>query len=371
MHRHLPYRIDGVHSVIGNVMTMDEWAQFARIPNRKTEGILEGREISKILGIHSKSWDTTRFRDDTLVARVATAALDCAAMRPGDVDAAIVITCTPYETMLDQDSFRILREVGIADHVVPIQLGAGCAGLARAMAIAARLDAQNVLIIAYNVPSLYSEDRTTGCLSDRYRDNRDHPFHQVLWMSPAIFSDAAAAMVLRRSAASNGFVLYSRDAQNFGDNPGFTDPLIHYLGGGAKRPALTEDGAATSVYAMAGDQVKRYYTEGMLLNHRSLEEARPGYVSQVKRIYTHQASPALIADFTQRAELPTEKTPSNAAKLGNLVTPCTMQLFHEDALKGAVSAQDHVCFSVVGAGPERGAFIVPVGAFSTLAMSNE
>jgi hypothetical protein len=43
--------------------------------------------------------------------------------------------------------------------------------------------------------------------------------------------------------------------------------------------------------------VKRYYTKGMMLNHAALEAALPGYVDRVRRIYTHQASPALVDEF--------------------------------------------------------------------------
>ncbi len=36
--------------------------------------------------------------------------------------------------------------------MLPIQIGAGCAGLARAVALAAGLRADNVLIVTYNAP---------------------------------------------------------------------------------------------------------------------------------------------------------------------------------------------------------------------------
>jgi 3-oxoacyl-[acyl-carrier-protein] synthase-3 len=360
MIRILHHRIDGAQATTGKVLSIEEWAQHARIPHRKREGVLSGAEIEHILGIRSKSWDPALFRDPTLVVEIAASALASAAMRPDEVDAAIVVTCTPYEVLLDQDSFRLLRMLGIPDHVVPIQCAAGCAGLARAMWIASQLDARNVLILAYNLPSLITEDEE-GRLSSLYRTNTVHPMGEMLWTSPAIFSDAAAALVVRRTEAPTGIALYSRDSQRLGDEPGFTDPLIHVLGGGAKHPLTKAGGRELMSFGMAGEHVKRYYTAGMMRNHHSLNSARPGYVRAVKRIYTHQASPALIEDFTRRAELPSDKTPTNAARLGNLVTPCTIQLFHDDLLSGAAVEGDELCFSVVGAGPERGAFILPVG----------
>lgn len=369
MIRTLAYRIDGLHSLIGKVLTIEQWADKLQVPNRKTEGTLSGTDISRILGIFGKSWEPDLFRDSATITQVARQALLSAQMSPAEVDAVLIVTCTPYEIMLDQDSFRLLREIGIPDHVVPIQLGAGCAGLARAIGIASQLQANNVLIVSYNVPSLLSES-DAGAMVDLYRDNPDHPFRHILWTSPAIFSDAAAALVLRRTEKATGFSIYSRDSLRFGDGPGFLDPLIHYYGGGASRPLHQQGAVSSAVYAMAGDQVKRYYTDGMMLNHHNLEAACPDYLSKVKRIYTHQASPALIAEFMSRAHLPPNKAPTNAAQLGNLVTPCTMRLMHDDVLAGVVNEGEEVCFSVVGAGPERGAFVLPVGPIQTTAQPN-
>ena len=103
MIRELRYRIDGLHSVIGNTLTIEQWADQAQIPNRKKDGILTGIEVSKILGIIGKSWDPALFRDDAIISQVARSALDSAAMTPDEIDAVIVVTCTPYEIMLDQD----------------------------------------------------------------------------------------------------------------------------------------------------------------------------------------------------------------------------------------------------------------------------
>lgn len=155
-------------------------------------------------------------------------------------------------------------------------------------------------------------------------------------------------------------MLYSRDSLSFGDEPAFTDPLIHYLGGGANCPPGAKDAGALSCYGMAGDQVKRYYTKGMMLNHNTLRSARPRYVDEVRRIYTHQANPALIEEFAKLAELPAGKAPTNARELGNLVSPCTLKMLHDDLLGGVVRGGDEICVSVVGAGPERGTFTMPV-----------
>jgi 3-oxoacyl-[acyl-carrier-protein] synthase III len=261
--------------------------------------------------------------------------------------------------MLDQDSFRLARDLGLRDDVVPVQAGAGCAGLARAAAIAARLSAAHVLVVTYNTPSRVTGDLRGG-ISPLYRRNSAHPLGRSLWASAGIFSDGAAALVLSRQPDPGGLVLYSRDSLRFGDEPGFADPLIHYPGGGAHHPAGTPGAAELSCYGMNGPAVKRYYTQGMMLNHAALDAALPGYVSRVRRIYTHQASPALVAEFGRLAGLPPGKAPTNARQFGNLVSASTAKMLHDDLLRGDVRYGDVICTSVVGAGPERGAYVVPV-----------
>lgn len=172
--RPLEYAITGAAALIGKVIDIDEWARMAQIPNRKGPGVLDGAAVSRILNIHGKSWDPVLFRKIETVTAVAAAALDSAHLRAADVDAALVVTCSPYETMLDQDSFRILRALGVPDHVAPMQLSAGCAGLARAASVASILNAENILVLTYSTPSLVTGDGH-GSINPNYLHNTLHP----------------------------------------------------------------------------------------------------------------------------------------------------------------------------------------------------
>ncbi|MFE6229426.1 MULTISPECIES: 3-oxoacyl-[acyl-carrier-protein] synthase III C-terminal domain-containing protein [unclassified Streptomyces] len=271
----------------------------------------------------------------------------------------MVVTCNPYQTLLDQDAFRLMRLLGIEDHVPPLQLGAGCAGLARAAALVAGLAAERALVIAYSVPSRISFD-ADGSMLPAYLDNAVHPYGKNLWASPALFSDAAAAMVLERDEDVDGLVLYSRDSRSFGDGPGVDDPLIHFLGGGTECPSGAPGSAELSCFGMNAPEIARYYSGGMMLNHEALEAARPGYLDGVRRLYTHQANPELVDAFLRHTGLPPERAPSNVRALGNTVSPSTLALLHADREQGGLAYGDRVCFSVVGSGPERGAFLAPV-----------
>ncbi|GAA1862080.1 3-oxoacyl-[acyl-carrier-protein] synthase III C-terminal domain-containing protein [Asanoa iriomotensis] len=354
----LPYAITGLGTLIGRVLPIDEWAAAAKIPAR-AGGVMSGELVERILGIQGKSWDPWTFADLGRIAGTARDALLSADLEPRDVDTLIVVTCSPYEIMLDQDAFRLARDLELPDSVVPVQIGAGCAGLARAAALAARLAARHALVVTYNAPSRITGDLEGG-VNPVYLHNDAHPLGRSLWASAGIFSDGAAALVLSRQEDRPGLVLYSRDSQAFGAQPGFTDPLIHHFGGGSSRPFGTPDAAELACYGMNGPAVKRYYTEGMMLNHAALEAALPGYVDRVRRIYTHQASPALVRTFAALAGLPEGKAPTNAVRFGNLVSASTAKMLHDDVYAGEVGAGDLVCVSVVGSGPERGAYVLPV-----------
>ena len=163
-------------------------------------------------------------------------------------------------------------------------------------------------------------------------------------------------MVLKRDDDSKGYTFYSRDQQSFGERPGFEDPIVHFPGGGVMHPPGCGNNDDLMAFAMSGRIIADYYNHGMLLNHEKLLEREPDYVDNVQRIYTHQAGPSMVKNFKEIAQITDAKAPSNAAELGNLVSPCTLKLFHDDVMDETVSEGDEVCFSVVGAGPERGAF---------------
>lgn len=356
--RSLHYSIAGVSALVGRTLTVDQWAREFRVPNRKVPGtFLTGEDVHRITGIEGKSWDPELFGDFSRIVAVGREAMQNAQVSPQQIDQVIVATSTPYEIALDSDAFRLLRGLRIPDHVAPIQLCAGCAGMARAMTLASHLDARRVLIVSYEISSLYM-------MSPVYRYNTTHPKKDSLWMSPALFSDGAAAVVLCRDADANGCVVYSRDSLSFGDGPGFEDPLIHYPGGGGLHPPGTPGSDELACYGMSGDAVKQYYLKGMMLNHEDLARSRPEYLQGSRRIYTHQASPRLvdgfIDEFSRRHSIPRERFSTNARTYGNLVIPSTVKMLYDDIAASVVTSGNQICVSVVGAGPERGAFSVAV-----------
>ncbi|GFM99140.1 3-oxoacyl-[acyl-carrier-protein] synthase III C-terminal domain-containing protein [Streptomyces fulvorobeus] len=355
-----PYEIAGAHADLGTVVAMDDWAERTQVPDRHRPGRhLSGATVTRLLGVRGKSWDPAHFADLGPVVAVARQALDHAGLSPRDITTVVVVTCTPYQVMLDQDAFALMRRLGIPDHVPPVQLGAGCGGMARAAAVVSAMRAERALVVAYNITSRVSTG-ADGTLLPQYAGNTAHPYGRNMWASPALFSDGAAALVLRREADADGVLLYSRDSLSFDGGPGITDPLIHVLGGGGSHPAGTPGADELSAYGMNSPEIRRYYSTGMALNHEALEYARPGYLKEITRLYTHQAHPFLVDAFLSEADIPAELAPGNARAIGNTAAPSTLALLHADLEAGRLVPGDVVCLSVVGSGPERGAFLAPL-----------
>ena len=350
--------ITGVSSFVADPISIDEWADMYKVPDRTMEGkFLDGKMVEKILGIKSKSWAPDVFKDPQIVIDTTREAMQRAGVAAEDIDAAIIVTCSPFMVQLDQDAFMLYKDLGLRDHVVPVLLGAGCAGFARAMALASQMTAKKILLISYSLSSLYTQ-------TDVYKNNHTHPYGKSLWMSAALFSDGVSAVVLEKKDEPTGYSFYSRDSLNFGEEGGFDDPLIHYTGSGAWSPPGTQDCEALSCFAMAGPRIKEYYIKGMTLNHQQMTALQPDYLESVKKIYTHQASPILTNTFLdtliKEHGIKRDKVGINVVKYGNLVSTSTIKLLDDDMKAGVLEPGDKVCISVVGAGPERGAFIIPV-----------
>ncbi len=359
----LEFEISGISALKGRVIDIDEWARMMQIPDRHSDGFLGGEAIAKILGIHGKAWDPEVFTTIAPVVAAGRAAMESARIGPDDVDLLVLVTCTPYHIKLGQDGFHVARELGLRDDIPAMQLEAGCGGLARAVQMVGSTTADRVLVVAYNAVSPHA----TGI----YRKNQLHPFASTLWASPGIFSDAVGALVMTRTEGGDGFQFYSRDQRAFGDGPGFEDPIVHYPGGGTAHPPGSTGAEELSAYAMSGKIIAEYYSKGMILNHQTLLERRPTLLSDITRFYTHQAGPAMVANFLDLVELDPALAPTNAAELGNLVSPCTIVLLDDDVRAGAVVPGDEICISVVGAGPERGAFVTRMGDFQVVELHRD
>ncbi len=355
----LPLAVTGISSTIGEVIGIDEFAARLRFPDRRDRGrFLDGEFLRSRLGLDSKSWDRERFGSSATLASTARDAMESAGLRPSDIDCFLAVTCTPLATKLDQDLFALARDLSLPDRVSAWQIHAGCAGVARVLHLLADLPFNNSLVLFYNLASPLMTDES-GRLNPLYGPEAAHPRAARLWFSAALFGDGAAALVLSRTDEP-GFSYYTRDAQASGLGPSFADPLIHHTGGGAAIAPGRRGGEAYQVYEIATEHTAVYYPRAMALNDEALEAGFPGARQRAHRYYVHQASAPVCRELYDQLRIAPGLRHVHADRYGNLSSPAIGVMLHEDLTSGAVGRGDWIILSAVGAGPERGACLLPL-----------
>lgn len=348
--------IRGIASQVGQIISLDDWANWAQIPMRgDSSRVIDGRLLNRLFGIESKSWDPELFADRSALVRVAQKALDRAETTASEIDAFVILTATPYEVHFDADSFFFMRSLELSNAVTPLEISAGCGGWARTLSLLNQMNFRRALVLAYHVPSLLAGRQT---LFELYKKNPLHPRAENLWMGPALFGDGAAAVVLTKETRSFGDITYSRDSIATTKHPAYTDPVLAFEAGGALVPPGCDEYLSRSCYTMSGEAGKRYNFEGLMMNHQDLLAANAEYVSQCRRIYTHQLNPGLVRDAAAKLGYPSEKIGINVTRLGNLSAVSTIEMLATDIENSNVKPGHLVAFSVAGAGPERGSTLL-------------
>ncbi|MNG38967.1 hypothetical protein D3C84_1268570 [compost metagenome] len=65
-----------------------------------------------------------------------------------------------------------------------------------------------------------------------------------------------------------------------------------------------------------------------------------------------------INEFCEENGVEKDKFSTNVRQYGNLVIPSTLKMIHDDMLSKKLKSADEIAVMVVGAGPERGAFLI-------------
>lgn len=337
----LPYAVTGLASAVGRVVPIDEFAANLRFPDRKRPGeFLSGAFLRELLGLESKSWDRERFSRLDVLVETARAAIAQAGLAPGDVDALCLVTCTPLQLNLDQDAFALAERLQLPHAVSVQQIHAGCAGVIRVLHTLADLPYRNVVTVFYNLASPFMTG-ADGRLNSIYEADRR-------WFSAAIFADGAAAAVWSRQRSADGLVIYARDAG---------DTLIDFSGGGAALPPGMPFAETQMAYAIHTAEAAAYYREGMARNHAALDAASPGWLARVARYYVHPTGAAAVSAHYDRFLVDKTQRHEQAARYGNMSSPASLVMAHEDFVADRISGGAELAAVAVGAGPERGAVL--------------
>lgn len=265
---------------------------------------------------------------------VARDALKMAQVKPSELNQLCYTTCTPRYIHFMADAIEIHKSLDLSSDIVVDYVDGGCAALAkvfqnvRTNALAANNPNWKALIVASN---------DVMSMLDLKRYKRV-PYS---WLSPAIFGDGAAALVLGPGEGRPWL-----HSTHCGVDGKF--PLVHYKGGGTAYPTseLTLD---DHVFLMDAPEVARQFVKRMNDVLKRLQEISHVEIGEVERWYLHQANLRLIEKFISKRGLQADRVPHNADTLSNTVSASTLLLLHDDVSSGRKFSKP-VEFAYVGAG---------------------
>lgn len=326
--------------------------EFLGPPMKPTGGPITGEWLEEKFGIRSRRFDFDfkagrKLRpdeggifDNDMAARAVKDALDEARITAQQVDSIIHVSCTPdRDTRCSQNMIGLAKVLGLrADADVDHQ-NLGCAGLAKGLrnaqaSIASGL-ARYVVVVASNTTSaqLVRENYT----------GQTRPGFEWAWLSPAVFADGAAAMVLANDAPDGSGLL----ATAYETHPSIE--LVRFPGGGGLNPSCALNGT-DHAYVMDAKAVGTVFEPLMRRNIEMMQERTGRRVVDFDWVFVHQANGPLVRAFGETLGLPSDRVPVNIDRYGNTSSASTLLLLDEARKSGRVQPGQMVLFLWIGAG---------------------
>jgi len=263
-----------------------------------------------------------------LAYHAAKAALEAAALDPGDLDMILVATATP--DMFFPSTACILQDRLGARRAGALDISAACSGFIYGLAVANGLirsgTARTILLLgAETLTKVVNwQDRNTCVL----------------------FGDGAGAVVLRADEGEHGILSVHLYAD------GSKAPLLILPGGGSRHPVsqATLDAGLAKIQMNSGNEVFK-------LAVRAMEDAaltalkQNGYeVGDVDFIVSHQANMRIISALGQRLGLPDHKVIANLKRVGNTSAASIPLALDEAVRDGRVQGGNLVLLCAFGGG---------------------
>ncbi|MFN0116952.1 MAG: beta-ketoacyl-ACP synthase III [Elusimicrobiota bacterium] len=314
----LPEKVLTNEELSKRVETSDEWI-------RSRTGIQERRIAD----------ENTATSD--LSTEAAKKALEAAGLKPENLEAIIVATCTP-DHLFPSVGCLVQRALG-ANKAIAFDISAACSGFVYALTVAkSLLDAgtyNNVLIVGADVLSKFTDwdDRSTCVL----------------------FGDGAGAMVLEKKDLNDAPTILAVD---LGADGSATD-ILKIPGGGSRNPILKSGFNTHPPYIhMDGKEVYRHAVTRMIETaERALAKVNKKS-TDLALLIPHQANLRIIESIAKRMGLPMEKVFLNIHKYGNMSAATTIIALDEARRSGRVKKGDLVELIAFGAGLTWGAILI-------------
>lgn len=289
-------------------------------------------------------------------------ALDMAGITASDLDAVLLVTCTPDEINFESDAMHLADRMGVRPDARVLQLDSGCGGALYFLSEAReKIESGNygrVALIAHNLTSALVD-------RDMYVRFVQHDGKKLgAFLSPYIFGDGAGALVLGPSDGQGSGFVSSWEQHR----------LVEYMrregGGGLKPPHSPRTRKVDHAFIIDGSLVATEFPVfmGMALKGvlgRAMQGEFKGHDldglrALIDRYYLHQANMRLVEGFAKAAGLPMDRVPLHMDRYGNTSAAGTLILFSEDIADGNVSlgGGQLVLFAAIGAGAHYGAHLI-------------
>lgn len=278
-------------------------------------------------------------------------ALTVAAVPATDIDALVVVTCTPDEPRFSHDAMEIGHRLGIRRSAHCFVVDSGCGGSLYVLDMLVRtMNATNlrtIAIVGTNLTSAlldreaYTQEGLIGGDGDKM-----HPY-----LSTYVFGDGAGALVLRRDPGSSLGIRASVAGSDQSE-------LVRSPGGGARSPAYgSRYRPVDHTFIVSGRLVRSSYLETMQGCIRAVAGREPRDLQALERFYLHQPNERVLTQLAGLLELREGQLASNVARVGNTSSAGMFTLLAEDLESGRVSIGSGapVVLAAIGAGVHYGA----------------
>ncbi|KFE67945.1 3-oxoacyl-ACP synthase III family protein [Hyalangium minutum] len=271
-----------------------------------------------------------------------------------ELDAILLVTCTPDELNFNHDAMELHRRLECRTDTFALVIDDGCGGTPYIIDMAAKMmEGGRFKTVAVVASSLCSPHVNRQVYTDEIIPS---PGAKPLnaYLSGYVFGDGAGAVILRADGEEGTGILATMSGNTHGE-------LVFRRGGGnMKLPFQGRARPGDMAFVVNGQKVAESYP--LVMGHciSAVLENHPELASEVKRYYFHQPNRRLMEFFVHHAGLDPERVAMNVHRYGNTSAAGMLILLAEDLESGRVrlGSGDVVMVAAVGASVHYGAQLV-------------
>jgi 3-oxoacyl-[acyl-carrier-protein] synthase III len=279
-------------------------------------------------------------------------ALEMAGLAPHQLDAVIVVTCTPDQPDFNHDAMELHRRLQMRSDTMALVVNDGCGGTPYVLDLANKLVSSGamttVAVVASNFASAFVDRRI-------YSDELElTPGHKLSgYLSMYVFGDGAGAIVLRADNGPGG-ILESMSGSAHGS-------LVIRRGGGAEVPFLLPGTRPVDfAFVVNGHEVALGYPKHMRTCLEGVGGKDLERLAEVRRYYLHQPNKRVLDRFASISNLSADQVASTVQTYGNTSAAGMLVSLSEDVKHGLVKlgGGELVCIAAAGANVHYGAQLI-------------